>query len=239
MKKILFVCISVLLNLIAFSQEVKLEHFLCDCHIDFYDGMSVGKTDYTVIYYVPIEIYNNNISKLYGEYHYNRAISKDPLVSKLMFELDTITDDTGNPITAKEFCIGMNRVNTTLISETFKYGYIDDWSWSLNSANGINFNITYTNTNKKTIKYIDIYFIVKNPVGDICSLRFDHTNTGHLTCVGPIKQYHSGKYEWDAVYYTTGDASNLYFKKFVITYMDNTKYTLVKELAYKDYISME
>ena len=41
----------------------------------------------------------------------------------------------------------------------------------------------------------------------------------------------------DAAYYTSGDASNMYFKKFVITYMDNTKYTLVKELAYREYIN--
>ena len=61
------------------------------------------------------------------------------------------------------------------------------------------------------------------------------SNTGHLRCVGPIEQYDSGTWSWDAVYYTTGDASNLYFTKFVITYMDNTKYTLIKELAYKYY----
>ena len=90
------------------------------------------------------------------------------------------------------------------------------------------------NKNSKAIKYIDIYFIIKNPVGDICKILYNGgSNTGHLRCVGPIEQFETGTYSWDTVYYTTGDASHLYFTKFVITYMDNTKYTLVKELAYK------
>ena len=119
------------------------------------------------------------------------------------------------------------------ISKDFKYGFIKKWSWSTNSVNGIDFKISYTNTNNKTIKYIDISFIIKNPVGDICKIYYNNgSNTGHLRCVGPIEQFETGTYSWDAVYYTTGDASDLYFTKFVITYMDNTKYTLVKELAY-------
>ena len=227
---------SLLLSLTVFAQDIKLEHFLCDCHYRFQDGVATLKKADTLIYLVPFVIYNNNVSKIYSEYHYKKSYSEN--ISTTIKDIESLNEfEEIKDLCIEDICEGLNSATAKSILESFKYGYINDWSWDLNSANGIDFNITYTNTNKKTIKYIDIYFIVKNPVGDICSLRFDRTNTGHLRCVGPIEQYHSGKYSWDAAYYTSGDASNMYFKKFVITYMDNTKYTLVKELAYREYIN--
>lgn len=232
MRKILWLILAIFISLASYAQNIKLDHFLCDCCSDFHYGKVVGRYNNTLIYLVPIEIYNSNVSKIYGVYHYDESYLKN-----IPDTVESIDIEFG---AVKDYCSALNHaVIETRISEIFKYGFIENWSWSLNSVNGIDFNIIYVNTNKKTIKYIDIYFIVKNPVGDICNLQFERTNTGHLTCVGPIEQFRGSRYSWDAAYYTTGDASEMFIKKLVITYMDNTKYTLVKELAYLDYITID
>lgn len=225
MKKIFLIAVFTLVSILSFGQT-SLNNILCDCHGEFHNCMPFSKSNDTLVYVAKYEIFNDNISKEYFECHYDKTDVKNinDSIEQTKFE------------SAKYECGLMNFHYLTEITKTFKHGFINSWSWSTNSVNGIDFKINYTNTNSKTIKYIDIYFVVKNPVGDICRISYNNgSNTGHLRCVGPIEQYDSGSWSWDAVYYTTGDASNLYFKKFVITYMDNTKYTLVKELAYKYY----
>ena len=230
MKKIFVFLMMCVFAISILAQEDGYKRILCDCHINWHYGLIGAKNNDTIVYVVPIEIYNDNISKRYFELHYDKheKYSKEVLDTIENINIDHYSG-------AKEYTYILNFTEIERIGETFKYGYIKDWSWSLNSVNGIGLDIAYTNTNKKTIKYIDIYFIIKNPVGDICRLKYNNTNTGHLRCVGPIEELETGRYSWDAVYYTTGDASNMYFKKFVITYMDGSKYTLVKELAYKYY----
>lgn len=226
MKKIFLTAVFALVSILSFGQ-IPLDNILCDCHYDFHKCALVNKSNDTLVYVTKYEIFNDNISKEYFEYHYDKTNIKNILDSIEQTEFES----------ARYECGLMNFYNLTEIAKTFKHGFIDSWSWSTNSVNGIDFKINYTNTNLKTIKYIDIYFIVKNPVGDICRISYNNgSNIGHLKCVGPLEQYDSSSWSWDAVYYTTADASNLYFTKFVITYMDNTKYTLVKELAYKYYI---
>ena len=224
MKKIILVLVFALTSILSFGQT-SLNEILCDCHIDFHNCIPVHKSNDTLVYATKYEIYNNNISKEYPECHYKKTKYIADSIKQTEFE------------GAKYECGFMNFYSLTEIAKTFKHGFINSWSWSTNSVNGIDFKLNYTNTNSKTIKYIDIYFIIKNPVGDICRILYNNgSNIGHLRCVGPIEQYDSGSYSWGAVYYTTRDANELYFTKFVITYMDNTKYTLVKELAYKYYI---
>lgn len=226
MKKIILSFVFTLMSIVSFGQT-SLNEILCDCHNDYHKCILIDKSNDTLVYATRYKIFNDNISKGYFEYHYDKTDIYDIP--------DSIKQTTFK--SARYECGSMNLYNLNEITKTFKYGFINSWSWSMNSVNGINFEIEYTNTNSKTIKYIDIYFIVKNPVGDICRILYKNgSNIGHLRCVGPLEQYDSGSWGWDAVYYTTGDASNLYFTKFVITYMDNTKYTLVKELAYKYYI---
>ena len=225
MKKFFLATVLVLVSILSFGQT-SLNKILCDCHYDFHNCAPILKSNDTLVYVTKYAIFNDNISKEYFESHYEKTDIKDipDSIEQTKFE------------GARQTCELMNLYNLTEVTKTFKHGFINSWSWSTNSVDGINFKINYTNTNSKTIKYIDIYFIVKNPVGDICSLYNNDSNIGHLRCVGPLEQYDSGSWSWDAVYYTTGDASNLYFTQFVITYMDNTKYTLVKELAYQHYI---
>lgn len=230
MKKIFVILMMCVFAVSTFAQDNNYHRILCNCHIDWHYGLIGVKSNDTIVYVTPIEIYNDNISKRYFELHFDKyeKYSKETLDTVKNVNLENFSG-------AKEYTYLLNFFEIERIGETFKYGYIADWSWLTNSVNGINFDIKYTNTNKKTIKYIDIYFIIKNPVGDICRLIYNNTNTGHLRCVGPIEELETGKYSWDAVYYTTSDASDMYFKKFVITYMDGSKYTLVKELAYKWY----
>lgn len=225
MRKLFLATVLVLVSILSFGQT-SLNKILCDCHYDFHNCAPIRKSNDTLVYVTKYAIFNDNISKEYFESHYEKTDIKNIPDSIEQTEFEG----------ARQTCELMNLYDLTKVTKTFKHGFINSWSWSTNSADGINFKINYTNTNPKTIKYIDIYFIVKNPVGDICILYNNGSNIGHLRCVGPLEQYDSNSWSWDAVYYTTGDASNLYFTKFVITYMDNTKYTLVKELAYKYYI---
>ena len=228
MKKIFLSLVFALVSILSFGQ-ISLTKILCDCHHDWHNCIPVSKSNDTLVYATKYAIFNDNTFGPGGffEYHYVKTDIKNIPDSIKQTEFEGV----------KEECGFTNFGYLSLSPKIFKYGFINSWSWSTNYVNGIDFKIKYTNTNSKTIKYIDIYFIVKNPVGDICRISYNKgSNVCHLTCVGPLEQYDSGYWDCDAVCYTTGDASNLYFTKFVITYMDNTKYTLVKELAYKCYV---
>jgi hypothetical protein len=79
------------------------------------------------------------------------------------------------------------------------------------------------NTNKKTIKYIDVYWVLKNDVGDV-------RKSGHFSGTGPLEEWSSASWEWDhSSYYVSGDASRMYLTKVIITYMDGTKVTIPKD----------
>jgi hypothetical protein len=88
----------------------------------------------------------------------------------------------------------------------------------------ITFDFSYVNMNKKTIKYIDIYFCVTNDVNDIC-------RTGHFKGIGPLKEFGSANWSWDrSSYFVSGDASNMKLTKIIITYMDGTQKILSKNM---------
>lgn len=108
------------------------------------------------------------------------------------------------------------------------YGFIKDWGWELNSVAGIESRFEYTNTNKKTIKYIDFYFSVYNAVGDICSIS-GSGNVAHVRGIGPVETFETGSWDWDhASHYTKYSASEMRIVKLVITYMDGTVKTIPK-----------
>lgn len=99
------------------------------------------------------------------------------------------------------------------------YGFVENFYW--NYAYGyVTLNFTYTNTNKKTIKYIKPYFQVTNDVNDI-------RGNGHFSGTGPLEQYETATWNWDySNYYVAGDATKLRITKIVITYMDGSIKTL-------------
>lgn len=244
MKKYFLCLIFTMINILSFGYDGERVWYRCDCHGDYLGGYDLcSKSNDTLIYCNRSIIENDYTSEIFNEYHYHkivdiqvkRSINGEPLYKDNNLEkIPNIPNELGLSTFAKEFCEEANFVFIDGILQTFKYGYIDSYYWSLNSVGGINFEINYTNTNPKTIKYIDIYFIVKNPVKDICKILYNNGSyICHLRCVGPLEQFGCGSWSWDAAYYTTRDARYLHLTKFVITYMDGTKYTLVKELAYK------
>jgi hypothetical protein len=107
------------------------------------------------------------------------------------------------------------------------YGFIGNWGWDLNSADGVEPYFSFINTSEKTIKYVDFYFSLYNAVGDRCYLRYDKSYTGHVRGVGPVEPGSTGSWEWDrATHYTSADASEMKITKIVITFMDKTVRTL-------------
>lgn len=113
------------------------------------------------------------------------------------------------------------------IQKEAPYGFIGNWGWNLNSADGVEPYFSFFNTSEKTIKYVDFYFSLYNAVGDRCYLRYDKSYTGHVRGVGPVEPGSYGSWEWDrATHYTSADASEMKITKVVITFMDKTVRTL-------------
>lgn len=96
------------------------------------------------------------------------------------------------------------------------YGYINEWSWN-DEYSMVTFNIRYTNTNAKIIKYITVYFRITNDVDDVRC-------TGYFKGTGPLKEGETASWNWDSSsYFTAGDSSNMNITKIVLTYMNGTK----------------
>lgn len=101
------------------------------------------------------------------------------------------------------------------------YGFFEDWGWN-DEYSMITFHFKYTNTNKKTIKYIAVHFRVTNDVGDV-------RKTGYFQGTGPLGEFETGSWNWDSShYFVSGDASTMEFTKVVITYMNGTQKVLNK-----------
>ncbi len=100
-------------------------------------------------------------------------------------------------------------------------GFFDDWGWGSEYGN-VSFNFKYTNTNKKTIKYIEVFWVITNDVGDV-------RKTGSFKGTGPVEEWESGSWNWDySMYYVAGDASKMNIRKVIITYMNGTSVTIQK-----------
>lgn len=103
------------------------------------------------------------------------------------------------------------------------YGFFDEWGWD-SEYSLLTFHFKYVNTNTKTIKYIDVYFVVTNDVGDV-------RKTGSFKATGPLAEGKFGTWEWDdSPYYVSGDSSNMEITKVILTYMDGTKKILNKNM---------
>ena len=99
------------------------------------------------------------------------------------------------------------------------YGYFENWGWN-DEYGSITFNFTYRNMNNKTIKYITVYWTVKNDVGDV-------RENGYFSGTGPLEYLDAATWDWDhSLYYVAGDATKMNITKVTITYMDGTKKTL-------------
>jgi len=113
------------------------------------------------------------------------------------------------------------------LREIAPYGFFNDWDWS-SEYSSISFSFTYTNLNKKTIKYIDVYWKVTNDVNDV-------RKTGHFQGTGPLAEYESASWNWDySSYYVAGDATRMELTKVIITYTDGSKKVLSKNMIHCD-----
>lgn len=108
-----------------------------------------------------------------------------------------------------------------ILRESAPNGFFLDWNWDSEYSN-ITFSFTYQNTNKNTIKYIEVFFVVTNDVGDV-------RKTGSFKGTGPVEPWESASWNWDhSSYYVAGDASKMSLSKVIITYMNGTKVTIPK-----------
>lgn len=112
------------------------------------------------------------------------------------------------------------------INSKTNHGFLSYIGFSQNSVGGINPYFKYTNINKKTVKYIKIYFNVLNTVGDKCYNKYENSYIFAITGVGPIATGENAIYNWSnnpATHYTSYDANNIKVTKIEITYMDGSK----------------
>ena len=100
-------------------------------------------------------------------------------------------------------------------------GYFEDWGWN-DEYGTITFNFKYTNTNKNTIKYIEVFWVVTNDVGDV-------RKTGSFRGTGPLAEWETASWNWDhSLYFVAGDATKMDIRKVIITYMNGSKVTIPK-----------
>lgn len=100
-------------------------------------------------------------------------------------------------------------------------GYFEDWGWN-DEYGSISFHFRYTNTNKNTIRYIEVFWVVTNDVGDV-------RKTGCFKGTGPLAEWETASWNWDhSMYYVAGDATNMNITKAIITYMNGSKVTIPK-----------
>lgn len=152
----------------------------------------------------------NNIS-----YQYHNKVYRDSLENVI-------------PIMSKPYAAIRNYVRFEEYLEKLRkkvpHGFFLDWTWD--NEYSVSFRFEYLNTNKKTIKYIDVYWVIKNDVGDV-------RKSGHFSGTGPLKEWESASWNWEhSSYYVSGDASKMNLTKVIITYMDGTKVTIPKDKIY-------
>lgn len=105
------------------------------------------------------------------------------------------------------------------------YGYFVEWDWRA-PYRMLEFNFSFVNTNKRTIKYIDVYWRLLNNVNDVC-------NTGHFKGTGPVEPFTKGSWLWDSSpYIIADDATRMELTKVIITYMNGSQQTLTKKMIF-------
>lgn len=153
----------------------------------------------------------------YEPYRYHVEAFADSITQTSDMD-DEVVDDV-NKMCAQKF--------VDALLKKAPYGFFLDWGWD-DEYSMVTFSFSYFNTNKKTIKYIDVYWKVYNDVDDV-------RGTGHFKGTGPVEQYNSGTWEWDSSsYFVAGDATRMELTKVIITYMNGSQHTLTKKMILND-----
>ena len=171
------------------------------------------------IYYMAVK--EGDLGLSYSEFHKSKIpqslnSDKDFLYHYEAFK-DSLTDDSTDYAELGQYLEYQDYVDYwKQLKKIAPFGYVNEWSWD-NEYSMVTFNIRYTNTNSKTIKYLTVYFKITNDVGDI-------RKTGYFQGTGPLKEGETASWDWDSSsYFTAGDASQMSITKIVLTYMNGTK----------------
>lgn len=167
--------------------------------------------------YLGNEYWENHIAKVPQkllddyDYQYHCKVFADSLIERE----DILDKSFLEPINAQDFYGYLNN-----LKKQAPYGFFLDWGWG--SEYSVSFHFSYLNTNKKTIKYIEVFWKITNDVGDV-------RRTGSFKGTGPLAEWESASWDWDySSYYVAGDATRMDITKLIITYMDGTKITVPK-----------
>lgn len=192
---------------------------ICDEYINSKDVFYTFGIRNDSIYYLTVK--EGKLGLSYIEPHESKIplslnSDKDFLYHYEAFK-DSLTDDSTDYAEIVRY-LDYQNYNDYLVQlkKAAPFGFVDEWGWNT-VYSMVTFNIRYTNTNSKTIKYLTIYFKITNDVGDI-------RKTGYFQGTGPLKEEETASWDWDSSpYFTAGDASNMSITKIVLTYMNGTK----------------
>lgn len=102
---------------------------------------------------------------------------------------------------------------------------VDGWHLGPNSAGGVSVKGGFTNTGAKAIKYISLYFIPYNRVGDAVGCSIKNRSEYGLRCTGPIAPNQKYYYEGENMWYN-GTITSIKLTRAEIQYMDGTEETI-------------
>lgn len=210
------------------TSTVPLECALCDKKISSYstDSIYVAAINNDTIF--SVENIDGLLDNSYLEFHAYRIPYELQQSEYYKQHLEAYKDSLfSKPDYNGDFARDMNLYSLHNYVETVKkeapYGLFTEWAWD-DEYSVITFSFSYLNLNKRTIKYIDVYWKVTNDVGDV-------RKTGHFKGTGPLEQYETGSWNWDySSYYVAGDASTMEFTKVIITYMNGQQQVLTRNM---------
>ena len=193
---------------------------LCDTRsADDAIGLS-GDTIFT------IEHVNGGLNHMYNRIHafVLTNIDKNRLENHIDAFIDSLKVLNLSMLLATKYNYEELLSNVDIIKQDAPYGFFSSWGWKAGNPFSMSFWFSFQNMNKKTIRYIEVFFRVKNAVGDI-------RNTGSFKGTGPVEYLECGSWNWDHSQYTlAGDASEADITKVIITYMDKTQKILTGKM---------
>jgi len=106
-------------------------------------------------------------------------------------------------------------------------GYVDSWGFDIQEEL-LMFDFSYTNTNKKGIRHIDVFFNLKDEEGNT-------RKTGKVRGTGPVEMFETKSWTWsDSNLKVPIGCVDLEITKVAITYKDGKVKTLTKDILYKE-----
>ena len=114
------------------------------------------------------------------------------------------------------------------ISTKAPFGYVDNTGYDFQEDHLI-FDFAYTNTNKKTIKHIDIFCNILDPAENVKKVV-------KLRATGPVEMLETKSWSWDDDSNKVPDlVTDLRIGKLIVTFKDGRQKTLMpKDIVYKE-----